>query len=262
MFWADVTPFMGLSGLQIAALVAVFAGAFLVKGMFGYGAIPLLIVAGSFVVAPHHAVLLAAVTNLMTHVQYLPEGLRHGQRRQVARLALFLMPTIVAGVWVFARIDGSRLSLLAGMVIMASVLVDWLRLLDPLAPFVRANVRVVGPVVGTVSGLISGVIGAGAISFLSIYVRMLAPGRHEFRATILLISGVIMTWRVFILVMVGLVDATILTEALLLLPVGLVAGLVGQRLFGMMNDRMFFDGYRLVLVMGSALMILRGLTGN
>lgn len=262
MVLADIAPFAGLAGAQIAAMAAIYAVSFFVKGMFGYGAVPLLIVAGSFVVEPHHAVLLAALTNLMTHAQYLPEGFRHGHRRQVAWLALFLMPSIVAGVWVFARLDGSNLNLLAGLVILVSVLVDWFRLLDPLAPYVRANVRLVGPVVGTVSGVISGVIGAGAVSVLSLYVRMIAPGRHEFRSTIVLISGVILLWRIFVLTLAGFVDLTLAAEALLLLPVAVAGGFAGQRVFGLMNDGVFFNGYRLVLVLGSALMVVRGLMGS
>jgi len=239
-------------------LVALYAAAFFIKGLFGYGAVPLLIVGGSFVVTPHHAVVLAAVANLLTHVQYMPDGLRLGQVKLVAWLAVFVVPAIALGVWVFARLDGGNLSVLAGAIILGSILMDWFRLLDPIAPFVRANVRMVGPAFGLVSGLISGIVGAGAIAFISLYVRIFAPDRQGFRATIILITGVILLWRSIVLTFNGLIDLTVLGEALVLLPGAVLVGLFGRYVSARISDRGFFTAYRFVLLFGAAMMIARG----
>ena len=254
-------PFEALSPLQIGTLAMVYGASFFVKGVFGYGAVPILIVAGSFVVTPHQAVVLAAVTNLMTHLQYMADGIRSGQRGLVVRLAVFLLPAIAVGVWIFARIDGGALSILTGTIILASVLADAFGLLDPLAPFVRRNVATVGPAFGTVAGLISGIVGAGAISFISLYVRVFAPDREGFRATIILVTAVILCWRTAMLALAGQVTGTVVAEALLLLPAGLLAGWAGARLSRRLSDRGFFSAYRMVLIFGAGLMIVRGATG-
>ena len=53
---AGIPIFPEMTGLEIAALAAIYASAFLIKGVFGFGAVPLLIVGGTFVVEAHHAV--------------------------------------------------------------------------------------------------------------------------------------------------------------------------------------------------------------
>ncbi|MBM9593169.1 sulfite exporter TauE/SafE family protein [Roseitranquillus sediminis] len=253
-------PFEALSSTGIVALVLVYSASFFVKGIFGYGAVPILIVAGSFVITPHQAVVLAAVTNLMTHVQYMPDGLRHGQRGLVVRLAIFLLPAIAVGVWIFSRIDGASLSVVTGLIILLSILADAFGLFDPLAPFVRRNVRTIGPAFGTVAGLISGIVGAGAISFISLYVRVFAPDRQGFRATIILVTAVILVWRTAMLALSGHLTHTLFAEALLLLPPGLLAGWIGARVSRRISDRGFFAAYRAVIALGAGLLILRGLT--
>jgi uncharacterized membrane protein YfcA len=245
---------------QLLMLFAVFSSAFFIKGVFGYGAVPLLIVAGSFVVEPHHAIVLAAMTNLMTHIQYMPEGIANGQRALVVRLGIFLLPSIAVGVWVFGQLDGAALSMLAGAVILGSVFADWRGLLDPLAPWVRNHARVATPIFGVIAGLISGIIGAGAVSFISLFVRIFAPDRQGFRATIILVTAVILCWRTLVLSIAGQVTLTITLEALILLPGGAIAGFLGARLTRRLTDKSFFAAYRVLLMLGAVLMFYRGAT--
>jgi uncharacterized membrane protein YfcA len=256
-----ITPFDGLSPWQVAALALIYLGSFFVKGIFGFGAVPLLIVAGSFVVEPHHAVVLAGVTNLMTHLNYMPDGWRNGQRALVGRMIIYLVPSIAVGVAVFSFLGGGSLSILAGLIILGSVLVDAFRLLDPLAPMVRRQARIVGPVFGMISGFISGLVGAGSIAFVGLYIRMFAPDKAGFRATIILVTAVILTWRAVVLVFAGLITMALALEALILLPGSLLAGVLGARLSKRLSDEGFFTAYRVVLCAGATLMIWRGAGG-
>lgn len=251
--------FESLATTQIVALALVFGASFFVKGVFGYGAVPLLIVTGSFVVEPHHIVVLAALTNLLTHAQYLPDGLAHGRRDITLRLAVTLVPTIALGVWIFARMGGASLNVIAGLVILASIIADARNLLNPLAPWVRANARLAAPVFGFIAGLISGIIGAGAVSFISLFVRIFAPDKQGFRATIILVTAVILVWRSIVLAATGQATLTIALEAAIMLPGGLIAGVVGARLSRRLSDASFFSAYRLVLSVGAVAMIARGL---
>lgn len=250
--------FAGLDAWQVGLLAAVYAAAFMVKGIFGYGAVPILIVAGSVVLEPHHAVVLAAVSNLATHAQYLPDGMRNGQRGLVLRAALFLLPAIAFGVWVFARLEGASLSVLAGAVILFSVLADARGWLKPLEPWVLAHPRISGPLFGTTAGLISGIIGSGAIAFISLYVRIFEQERMGFRGTIILVTTVILVWRTGMLTLAGEITWSVAGEAALLLPGGLLAGWIGGHVSRKLADATFFRAYRVVLGLGAALMILRG----
>ncbi|GGE30934.1 hypothetical protein GCM10007276_05140 [Agaricicola taiwanensis] len=257
-----VTAFEGATLIQVLSLVVIFGAAFFVKGVFGYGAVPLLIVAGSFVVGPHHAVLLAAVTNVMSHIQFIPDGLRYGRRDVVLRLTIVLVPSIAVGVLIFARISGGALSVLAGAVILASVLIDARGWLEPLRPLVEKHVRIVSPVFGLVAGLISGVIGAGSISFISLFLKFFAPDRETFRGTLILVTAVVLVWRVCMLAIAGEIGLQIVTEALLLLGPGLITGLVGRRVSKRLSDRTFFTAFQVVLCCGAVVLLFRGAMGG
>lgn len=250
--------FAGLPAWQLCLLAAVYAAAFFVKGIFGYGAVPILIVAGSMLLEPHHAVVLAAVSNLATHAQYLPDGIRNGQRALVVRAALFLLPAIAFGVWVFTRLEGASLSILAGSIILFSVIADAQGWLKPLEPWVLAHPRISGPAFGTTAGLISGIVGSGAIAFISLYVRIFEQERMGFRGTIILVTAVILVWRTSVLTFAGEITFSVVGEAALLLPAGLLAGWIGGRVSRKLADATFFRAYRAVLCLGAALMILRG----
>ncbi len=250
--------FAGIALWQLALLAVVYAGAFFVKGVFGYGSVPILIVAGSALVEPHHAVVLAAVTNLFTHAQYIGDGWRHGRRGLVARAAIFLLPAIAAGVWVFSRLEGTSLSILAGAIILLSVLADARGWMKPLEPWVRANPRLCAPLFGTTAGLIAGIIGAGSIAFISLYVRIYEHSRQGFRATIILVTTVILFWRTSVLTFAGEITWTVAGEALCLMPGALLAGWLGARFSKRLGDAAFLRAYRGVLILGAALMVLRG----
>lgn len=259
---AGIPLFPDMSTAKIVALATIYASAFLVKGVFGFGAVPLLIVGGTFVIDAHHAVILAAITNIMTHVQLMPNGIRNGRRPLVFGLAIFVLPAIVFGVWVFGRLSGPNLSVLAGLILLLSMAIDQFRLLDPLHPMVREHQRIVGPVFGMLTGLIAGVIGAASIAFASLYIRVFVTDRHEFRSTLILLVGIVLLWRILMLSVGGHVTATILVEAALLLPIGLIGGYAGGAVAKRLSDGDYFVWYRVTLSVGAILMMYRGLSGG
>jgi uncharacterized membrane protein YfcA len=81
-----------------------------------------------------------------------------------------------------------------------------------------------------VAGLISGIIGAGAVTFISLLILIFAPGRKGFLATIILVTAVIPVWRTVVLSVTRQATVTIALKALLLLPGGALAGVLGARL--------------------------------
>ncbi len=256
---AGIPVFEDMTVLQVAALAGVYASAFLIKGVFGFGAVPLLIVGGTFVTEAHHAVVLAAVSNLLTHIQLMPHGIRHGRRQLVLRLAIFILPSVILGVWIFGQLSGPDLTALAGAIILMSMVMDQFRLLDPLHPFVRRHERVAGPTFGTLTGLIAGVVGAASIAFASLYIRVFVTDRHEFRSTLILLIAVVLTWRTTMLGAGGHITWAILIEAAILLPFGLAAGFAGGKVTDRMSDGDYFTWYRAALSFGAILMIYRGL---
>lgn len=257
-----LSPFAGFTTWQTVGLLALYFVIFLLKGVFGYGITAALVVGGSLVVPPHHAVVLAALTNLLNQVQFLPAGIRDGDRKAALYLNWWVLPAIAVGVWLFTTMDSRGLDLAIGLFIFALVLVETLGLMHRATPWVAARARVAGPVAAVFSGLIAGFIGAGAVIFLSIYVRILCPEKVRFRATMVLISTIFSIWRVALLVVAGLLTATIALEALLLVPLAGIAGWLGTRAMMRLPGGMFFGLYQAMLLAAAALLVWRGLTGQ
>jgi uncharacterized protein len=256
-----VSPFGGFTEVQVAAIVLLYLVAFFLKGMLGYGAVAALVAGGSLIIPPHHAVVLAAVANAYTQVQFVPSSLREGDRQVALRLVFWTMPAVAAGVWLFAQAGAPGLSLLIGLMILALVVAEVAGLFRRLEPVARRHQRTAGPVVAGTAGLVGGIIGAGAIVLLSLYVRMLCPEKLRFRGTILLIGNVFVFWRLAVLALGGLVGAQVLVEALLLAPVSLTAGWLGGTLVRRLPAPLFFRLYQALLIAAALLLIARGVAG-
>lgn len=256
-----VLPFDGLAWPQILALFAVYIGAFFLKGIFGYGAVPMMVVGGSLIIPPHHAVVLAAAANFYTQFQLIPQSLREGDRRVAGNLALWVLPAIIAGVWMFTQTDSTRLSLGIGCFILFLVLTDIFGLIGRATPLIHRHQNVAGPIASTISGLIAGFIGAGAVVFISIYVRLLCPEKMQFRGTMVLIGSVFVVWRFVVLVVAGIAGVAVLTEAALLAPLGLVSAHYGVKVVRHIPGPLFFRLYQGILMTAALMLIWQALSG-
>ena len=244
--------------MQIAGVVAVYIVAFLLKGVFGYAHTAALVVGTSLIIPPHHAVVLAAISNLINQVQFVPRSLREGDRRVAGRLSLWVLPAIAAGVALFALVDSSRLSMLIGIMIFLLVLAETLGLTRRAEPFLQRENGPALPGAGIISGLMAGFIGAGAVIFLSFYVRAACPEKLRFRSTMLLIGTIFVGWRSLLLVVAGLVSLQIMIEALILTPVAAIAGHLGTKAVPYIPNAMYFRLYQVLLMAAAMLLVARG----
>jgi len=254
-----IPVFADLTAWSFAGLIALYFLSFLVKGMFGLGAQPPLVIFGALIVDPHYAVLLAVVSNAMSHVQFVPESIRHGAWPAVRGLVLGYLPSIALGVWLFGRLDASGLTLVLGVTLTAIIVAEGLSLFRRWEKPVREHPEVVGPVMAGVSGMLAGVTGAGGVVLTSLYIKILCPEARTFRATILLVATVVMTWRIVVLGAGGFISSSLLVECLVLLPCSLLGGFLGSRLFGRLPRERFFWAFRVVLTVAALNLVFKGL---
>ncbi|MBM3524311.1 MAG: hypothetical protein FJX57_15255, partial [Alphaproteobacteria bacterium] len=156
---------------SLLVLGPVYFFAYFLKGAFGLGALTPAVLFGSLVVGPHHAVILAALANTASQVQFLRDAWRTGDRALAGRLLVPLVIGAAGGLLVFARLDARLLSLALGIVLGLIVLADMLSLIDRLASRVDLRSRAVQWLVAAISGGIGGLTGAGGLFFLAAYVR-------------------------------------------------------------------------------------------
>ncbi len=254
-----VPVFADLTVGSFSALVALYFLSFVVKGMFGLGAQPPLVIFGAFIVDPHHAVLLSVVSNAISQLQFIPESIRNGDRPVVRGLVLGYLPSIALGVWLFGRLDTSGLSLVLGAVLTVVILAESFSLFGRWEGSIRAHPRMAGSVMAGISGLLSGLTGAAGVILTSLYIKILCPEARIFRATILALATVIMIWRMVVLGVGGFIGLSLVLECLILAPCSLLGGYVGSKLFGLLPRERFFWAFRIVLIVAALNLVFKGL---
>ena len=91
-------------------LLAHFIG-FYIRGALGFGSNMPIVLLTTWVLGPHHAILLVALTSGIAQIHLLPQGFRHTDWPIARMLALGMMAGIVFGTWVFAEIEADWLVL-------------------------------------------------------------------------------------------------------------------------------------------------------
>ncbi|WP_114965481.1 sulfite exporter TauE/SafE family protein [Alkalilacustris brevis] len=256
-----VTVFGDLAPAQMAGLVAVYVIAFLLKGVFGYGAVSMMVVGSALIIPPHQAVVLAAVTNFYTQIQLIPRSLRDGDRQVAGKLIIWTLPSVVAGVWLFASLEARWLSLAIGLFILFLVISEVFGLIGRMAPLVQRHTAVAGPIASTVAGLIGGFLGAGAMVFISVYVRMLCAEKMLFRGTMILVGTIFIVWRFSVLLVGGIIGIPVLMEAAILAPICFMASHIGIKLVSHIPNALFFRLYQGILILAALMLVYQTLTG-
>lgn len=256
-----VSIFANLSSLQIAGLAGVYFIAFLLKGVFGYGAVSMMVVGAALIIPPHHAVVLAAVANFYTQIQLIPRSLRDGDRKVAGKLIVWTLPSVVLGVWLFASLEARWLSLAIGLFILFLVISEAFGLMGRIAPLVQRRTAVAGPIASVTAGLIAGFLGAGAMVFISIYVRMLCAEKLLFRGTMIMVGTIFIIWRFIVLTVGGLVGIPVLVEAAILAPIGFAAAHLGSMLVNILPNALFFRLYQAILILAALMLVRQSLIG-
>ena len=253
-----VVLFEDIDTKRLVLLAAIYFGAFTVKGAIGLGSLTPTIVFGAMVIEAHHAVALALMANILSQLQFVGHGFRFGDWAIARRMIVPNFAAAALGVWIFGRIGAPELTFLLGVSLGALVALDisgfWSRLAG------RIDISRPGTLVtlSALSGLISGTTGAGGLLFMAIYLRLVKPDKADFRATILLLSTLVVGWRAIVMVYAGHIDRQIFTEGLLLFPVVLLGGLFGTRAFGWISELKFTRILQIIVLFGALVLIWRG----
>ena len=250
--------FDAISPGRLAALAAVYAAAYLVKGAIGVGSVTPTTLFGAMIIEPHEAVALALVANAFSQMQFVRAGVRDGEWAIARRILVPNFAFAALGVWIFGRIDSTLLTLLLGGMLGSLVLLDATGMLSRLAEKTDVSRPAVVLTLSAVSGLISGVTGAGGLLLIAIYLRVICPEKLRFRGTILLLSTLVVLWRTLVMVISGHVDLRVAAEGLLLLPFILIGGVAGTWIYGRISEVRFSRVLQGVILFGAGVLLFRG----
>lgn len=214
--------------LVFAALVLVLAYA--VRGTTGFGgqaiAVPLI----ALILPLQTVVPAVTVLTALSSFAYWREW-RKVAWGEIARLLPFTLIGVLAGLYVFQRVDPRTLTKSFGVFVILYALFSMRRARAASAP--PRHARLIGSMMSTISGTLGAIFGAAAGPLYVIYFSLLNYEKEVFRATVTTILWFQAAARVVGYARLGLYDQTVL----LLIAAGFPMMLIGARLGGFMAGR-------------------------
>lgn len=254
-----LVPFSDVSGIAVAGIVAVYFFAYFIRGTLGFGSAMPAVIGGAWVLPPHDAVLLALLTALFAQVQLLPQGMREANWRIAKPMIAGMVISVAGGVWIFANLKATWLTIVLGACLSLAVLVDIGGIAERASRHTRLDRASIAFGLSAAAGLMAAVAGAGSNYFLSFYLRWATPEPRAFRATNIILSGAMVLWRSVVTFALGLLGLKLAIEAALLMPAVYAGGWVGRRVAMRAPSKRFFGLFRILLLSGAVALIWKGL---
>ena len=255
----DLAPYAGIPAWAVTCVfVAHFIG-FYIRGAFGFGSNMPIILLTTWLIGPHHAVVLVVITASAAQVHLLPQGFKSADWPVTRPLMVGMFIGITVGSWLFTILAADWLVLLMGGLITFIVLMDRLRLLERLRAVIDLRARSVSFLLSLVSGLVGAVSGGGGLYFLVVYLKLACTTAAGLRCTSIILSGVFILLRLGLLVVTGFVNGNILAEAALLLPAVLLGTWAGTKTFHAIDQQRFYAALQFVLLAAAIALVVKGL---
>ncbi len=255
----DVTLFQGIGPGALAFVVFAYCLGFFIRGAFGFGSNMPIVLMTTWVLSPHHAILLVTLTAIASQVALMPQGIRTADWRVARPLSFGIMVGIVVGTVIFVWLDANKLALVMGALVVFILLADRVKLLERLSHVVDMRGRVVNLVLAMVSATIGSISGGGTIYFLVVYLRRVCATPESLRGTNIAVSGIFVLGRLVAVTVAGLIDLALLVDALLLLPAVFFGIWCGTKLFRATSPARFYAALQVLLIGAAVAMIARAI---
>jgi uncharacterized membrane protein YfcA len=245
----------GLAAHQIALAACIVVGAFIVRGMSGFGAgmigIPML----AFLMPVHSAVAMFGLLVLSLFIFLSIRDWREVVRREFALLIVPTLLGVVAGVLLFRSLDNRLLlQLLGGFLIAYSLYMLAVQYVG--LPSMTCSERWAIPV-GFVGAFIDTIFGGGGGTLVVIYLHMRGVGRAPFRATVAALWLFEMIARIAGYGAAGYYTVDILLLVALLLPAMFAGSWIGERLGNRISQETFSKLMAVLLMLTGASLLAK-----
>lgn len=222
---------LALPGLWWLAGAIVAAG--LVRGFTGFGSALIIMPAASSVLDPFAALVFLTVVEFWGPLPNLPSALRTGRRDEVVRLLIGAAIGLPLGLWALSFLEPDVFGWLVSsvvLVLLILVMTGW-----RYAGTLRGS-AVTG--VGSLGGFLGGVAGVPGPPVIMLYMASGHP-IAIIRANFLLYLLGIDIMMIAVLLSAGLLDMVALTVGMMLVPLYMLANVVGAWVFDPGAERLF-----------------------
>jgi len=257
----DLLPFPDVSSWAVVTVSLAYFLGFFIRGAFGFGSNMPIVLLTTWVLSPHHAVLLAMLASMVAQIHLFPQGLHAADWEITRPVAVGQMVGIGIGTWIFTKLKGDWLTLILGLLISAIVLMDRFRLLERLQRWFDLRSRAVTSLLSVTSGAVGTVSGGGGMYFLVAYLKLACSTPRAFRGTNLVLSGFFLASRVVFMGIAGLISLRLLVETALLVPVVFLGTWTGTRFFRAASVEGFYTGLQLLLLWAAIALAGKGIAG-
>jgi len=241
-------PFADLQAWQIALVLATFFGGFLIRGAFGFGSNMPIILVTTWILGPHHAIVLTALSSIASQLWLIPGGVRTADWSVTRSLILGLVTSTIIGTVIFASTRSDGLSVIMGIIIVFLIVSEKFALMET----VDRHISVRGPLMSFLLSFCSGIFGSlsggGGVYFLVTFLRHVCPTPAVLRGTTITVAATMTILRVGEVTVAGFMSTQILAEAIALIPITLLGTWVGTTFFRKATPKAFYTGLQLVLI--------------
>lgn len=248
-------PALDFNVLQIAAVAAIVFGAFVVRGLSGFGAglvaMPLLV----FAVPIRTAV---PMMGLLVFALFVFLTIRDRHEVVKDEFKLLLPPTIlgvIAGALLFKSLDGKLLVMMLGGFIVSFALYS-LAVNHFGLPQLRCSQKWVFPI-GFAGAALDTMFGGGGGTLVVIYLHMRGIGKVQFRATVAVLWFFEMIARIASYALSGYYTSSTLLLAALMLPMVWAGTRLGEHIDARVSQQAFSKVLAVMLLLSGISVLLK-----
>jgi len=256
---ASIDPFAGLAWWAIAAVAATNAFGCFIRGAFGFGSNMPIVVITTFILGPHHAILLSLMTTIVAMVNLVPQGIRTADWPVAKPLLGGLLVGTFAGTVLFTVLAPDWLVLVLGALICTIVLMDAFRAIEYLTRRIDLRSRRLASAFSLIGGVVGGISGGGTFYFLVVYMKHACPDRVALRGTTAIMSAITMAVRLATLIAAARITPTIVVEGLILAPIVYGATWFGSHVFRVSSAERFYRALQILLLAGAIGLVVKGI---
>ena len=253
-------PFSELSLWGITFVFCSYFCGSCIRGSFGFGGSLPIVLLTTWILGPHHAIVLVVIARLISQIHLFPQSLRTGDRRAVYSTIMGMLAGTVIGTWLLKIVEAEGLIIIMGILIMVIVVVERYDLVQRLSRTLDLRSRRLTTSFAFIAGAMGTLSGGGGMYFMVTYIRHVCPTPAVFRSTVIMLTALFAGTRVGIFAFADMIPVGFIVESILLIPAIFAGTLAGTRIFRMTRPERFFGALQVLLFLAAAALVWKGIT--